>query len=709
MVVAQERILGTNTSGHSSQRRRDGWISIAAKHWRAFRASGIFMAAERACDATAAPPPAVAAAVGQGAIEGDIAKAHANGVAFAGVAGSVLSAAHAHSTNLADKAAAVHQKAANARFVEDGGGFGGKRGGGTIDWEDPRIKEEVLRMIAAYLQGEGYVASSMMLMDEANLRRSEVKKAQHEQHQWSKKVKKAILEGDWAEVEKFCNKSTIKSMKNFLYCVYKQQYLELVDRQEYQKAFTYLTKKLKQYEKTRSQPEEFKNLCYLLTCRSISDVDKDWDNIAAARLRLSSMFNSLLADSEATVETDSLTDTRDLTADRDADPSGRLLTLLEQAVEYQIRSANYQPIVRPPATTLLRDYQCFVLPNALRCEYHGHTSNVKSIAFMANNPSFVVSGSSDKTLRVWNVEQPVNPDSAATTSSLICRGHTSRIWDISTAPKADLIASASGDGTVKMWNVESGLGALSPDKEATAEISDVEPCASLAGHKGDVYSCCFHSEQPTVMASAGYDKTVRLWDVSALKETRVFYGHSGSVTSLAYSAHGNLIISGSKDNSVRFWDIISGLLVNSIDNVGEVTSLDLSSNGYHMLTASKGNSNRLWDLRKMSGGGSGGGQHKAVRLYKGNQNTFTNFIRVSLGPHPSLVMSGSEDGYCYLWDRQSGSCVQRLGGFNSIIYSAAWSQQPGGHSLIATSGHDGIVRTWWYDASRPIVYDSRSI
>jgi len=33
------------------------------------------------------------------------------------------------------------------------------------------------------------------------------------------------------QVEKFCNKSSIKSMKNFLYCVYKQQYLELVDRQ----------------------------------------------------------------------------------------------------------------------------------------------------------------------------------------------------------------------------------------------------------------------------------------------------------------------------------------------------------------------------------------------------------------------------------------------------------------------------------------------
>ena len=149
-----------------------------------------------------------------------------------------------------------HERAANAKFVEDpgiGGGGGGVARAAVIDWEDPKIKEEVLRMIAAYLQGEGYVASSMMLMDEANLRRSEAKKAQQEQHQWSKKVKKAILEGDWAEVEKFCNKSSIKSMKNFLYCVYKQQYLELVDRhhilksvllalhRKYNRALTFVT------------------------------------------------------------------------------------------------------------------------------------------------------------------------------------------------------------------------------------------------------------------------------------------------------------------------------------------------------------------------------------------------------------------------------------------------------------------------------------
>ena len=151
------------------------------------------------------------------------------------------------------------------------------------------------------------------------------------------------------------------------------------------------------------------------------------------------MFQSLLADSEVTGDSDPQAE-RETLIERDADPSGRLLQLMEQAVEYQIRCSNYQPIVRPPATSLLRDYHCFVLPNALRCEYRGHKSNVKCITFMHNNPSYLVSGSSDQTLRIWDVSQP----DGGTHNSLVLRGHTSRIWDISTAYKDDVIASASG-------------------------------------------------------------------------------------------------------------------------------------------------------------------------------------------------------------------------------------------------------------------------
>jgi len=121
----------------------------------------------------------------------------------------------------------------------------------------------------------------------------------------------------------------------------------------------------------------------------------------------------------------------------------------------------------------------------------------------------VCTGSSDQTLRVWNVAQP----DGGRASALVLRGHTSRIWDISTAPKADLIASASGDASIKIWGVEAALPLLSAEEWEPAMPAsaggegegvcksvehEVEATATLSGHKGDVYAVCFHPEKVRV-------------------------------------------------------------------------------------------------------------------------------------------------------------------------------------------------------------------
>jgi hypothetical protein len=117
-------------------------------------------------------------------------------------------------------------------------------------------------MIIQHLQDEGYMGSVMTLQDETNVRQTEqITKINH-----MKKMKKSILgiyiritpvlfcflyikivlflfiillfaEGDWAEVEKLCTKQTFKTQQSFLYAVYKQAYLELLERQEYQKVW----------------------------------------------------------------------------------------------------------------------------------------------------------------------------------------------------------------------------------------------------------------------------------------------------------------------------------------------------------------------------------------------------------------------------------------------------------------------------------------
>ncbi len=150
-----------------------------------------------------------------------------------------------------------------------------------------------------------------------------------------------------------------------------------------------------------------------------------------------------------------------------------------------------------------------------------------------------------------------------------------------------------------------------------------------------------------------------------------------------FNQHGNLVVSGSKDGTVKFWDILSGACVKTLQqHLGEVTSVAISADGAKLLTASKDNSNRLWELRT----------GRLLQRFKGHQNTSKNFVRAEFGPEDSVV-SGSEDGSVCVWDAATGHMMQRLRGHAGAVYHARWSQS---QSIVASCSHDGTVKTWWW-------------
>jgi COMPASS component SWD3 len=107
----------------------------------------------------------------------------------------------------------------------------------------------------------------MVLQDEANMKTAE----QQNRRSQIKRLRKAVLEGDWESASQLTLSKNLPRQhhKRYLYALYKQEYLELIERQEYQKAFAYLNRRLKPMEAitTASNPNEFQNLCYLLTCK----------------------------------------------------------------------------------------------------------------------------------------------------------------------------------------------------------------------------------------------------------------------------------------------------------------------------------------------------------------------------------------------------------------------------------------------------------
>jgi len=522
-----------------------------------------------------------------------------------------------------------------------------------FDPNDPKIREDIVCMIVQYLQDSGYTASALTVQDEANVKMYE----EIEQRAQLRAMRRAILEGEWNEVEKLITKNTFKNQKAFMYSAYKQQYLELLEKQEYQRAFTHLTKRLKPLERYAGNPEEFKDLCFLLTCKNIQDAPsfKNWDGSKGnSRERVVEQFEAMFH----------LENRRLYQGGHTVDlPPNRLLHLLRQSVAYQMEFTRYHPKVAPKISTLLEDYSPFLLPNSLKKTLAGHTANVKCVEFVGEEGLTLASGSSDCTVNIW--------ESETGTCLHTLRGHTSRVWDVSSAPSGLLLASASGDATTKLWDL--GRQAVVCTK-------------TLKGHEGDVYTVHFHPAENHI-ATGGYDRVANLWDVRTGQLVKKFIGHSASVSHVIFNPYGNLIISGSKDNTVKFWDITSGLCIKTYSTyLGEVTSVAMSQNGSLLLTSSKDNSNRLWDVRTA----------RPIRRFKGHQNTAKNFLRASFGPNELLIVGPSEDEMIYIWDIMSGDLLQTLKDHTGTVYTATWNPH---QSLLASCGDDGMVKTWCYDES----------
>jgi len=180
------------------------------------------------------------------------------------------------------------------------------------------------------------------------------------------------------------------------------------------------------------------------------------------------------------------------------------------------------------------------------------------------------------------------------------------------------------------------------------------------------------------LVSGSQDNTIRLWNVKTGLLQTSYTDDTTRVSSVVWSPNGDQLASGSED-VIRLWDVKNGLQQTTLrGHVGAVWSVAWSPSGEWIASGSADRAIGLWSPIKGRLPGLLGSHHDWVRS-------------VAWAPNGRLLASGSDDTTIRLWNPTTGMMLNVLKGHTDQVWSIAWS--PDGLLLASGSG-DKTIRLW---------------
>jgi len=328
------------------------------------------------------------------------------------------------------------------------------------------------------------------------------------------------------------------------------------------------------------------------------------------------------------------------------------------------------------------------LNNKIVTPFYGHASRVYDVTFSPDN-QLIASASRDQTVKLW---EP-NGNLLRTLT-----GHTAEVEKVTFSPDSQLLATGSWDYTIKLWQ------------------TDGTQIAEMIGHTASIASLDF-SPNEDIIASVAADQTLRLWDFAGnLIQTAQLSG--GRAYDIEFSADGKLIAI-AVGNTVQLWERLPTGTYRISQKIGSCQLLDTNCNGHTddieelsfspdnsmIATGSRDATVKLWDLN---------GNY--LYTLKGHESEVEG---VSFSPVGNQLVSASRDGTLVIWQQlpSAKAAITRIAreeateftldnsapivshvlkGHSAEVYAAAFSSD--GKKLVSSSA-DRTIISWELDAA----------
>ncbi len=263
----------------------------------------------------------------------------------------------------------------------------------------------------------------------------------------------------------------------------------------------------------------------------------------------------------------------------------------------------------------------------------GHTDSVQAVAFSFNG-KLIVSGSTDKTVRLWEAEtgklRRARDEHTAPVNIVAFSAKGDRFW--SASKKNNMLRSwYSRDGG--RWRAKTSSSDTTTTTVAFSRYGEFfAEAVELPMTFQDIKFAVFASETDTgndlapiftkhtqkivaltispsseFIATGSSDWTIEVWKVGTepLKGMDlgdplwILKGHAGTVTTVAFSPNGKILASGSVDQRVRLWDLTTGQHLHTFSNhTGKISAVAFAGDDI-LASGSSDGTVFIWDLRKI--------------------------------------------------------------------------------------------------------------
>ncbi|XP_023210427.1 lissencephaly-1 homolog isoform X1 [Centruroides sculpturatus] len=281
------------------------------------------------------------------------------------------------------------------------------------------------------------------------------------------------------------------------------------------------------------------------------------------------------------------------------------------------------------ATIKVWDYETGDFEKTLK----GHTDSVQDIAF-DHTGNWLVSCSADMTIKLW--------DFRGYECIRTMRGHDHNVSSVSFMPSGDHIVSSSRDKSIKMWEVATGyciktftghrewvrmvrvnqdgslLASCSNDQTVRVWIISTKECKLELREHDHVVECVSWAPESAMQSindaagsdnkrgsrtgpfliSGSRDKTIKMWDISTGLCVFTLVGHDNWVRGLAFHPGGKYILSASDDRTIRVWDIKNKRCYKTLEAHNHFcTSIDFHRTSPFVITGSVDQNAKVWECR----------------------------------------------------------------------------------------------------------------